>query len=490
MSSNSSVLFIDQDGPRVDDLVSSLQDSFANAFLHAENPKEVFEIIQSRQVDVIFLDINLSDNKTGLQVLKKLTETGKILIIAVVPENDGYLRAKVIEYNPFFYITKPYDSAEVRIILKRAFEKVHHLRKLQEKPALENFCGIIGKSSPMTSLFDLITRIAEDDYATVLIRGESGTGKELVAKAIHSKSNRRTKNFVPVNCAAIPDDLLESELFGHTKGAFTGASQNKQGRIQYADGGTLFLDEIGDMKPTLQAKLLRVIQEKEFEPVGGLQAIPVDTRILAATHCDLEQLVAQGMFREDLYYRLSVIPLNVPPLKARKEDIPLLIEFFTNSYTIERGRERFIFTKSALQSLLRYNWRGNVRELENLIQHMSILYPGKTIDSEDLPEKYILVENQTNEDISHIVQHLPNPCPQPDITAPFSGFDDLQLHQQVDFKEMINEFETKLILSALRTTGGNKKEAAKLLNLKRTTLLEKIKKKKLTPDNWCLSGNG
>jgi DNA-binding NtrC family response regulator len=486
MNFTSSVLFIDQDKALVDDLISSLQDSFSNTFFHTENVTAVSGILKSNHIDIIFLDIGYDDNGTGLQIFKNLKEKDNKLIIAVVPEDNTYLTSKVIEFSPFFHISKPYDVTEVRIVLKRALEKVHHSQKvLPKKPPLENFCGIIGKSSAMASLFDLIIRVADDDFSTVLIRGESGTGKELVAKAIHSKSKRKSGNFVPVNCAAIPDDLLESELFGHTKGAFTGATQNKQGRIQYADGGTLFLDEIGDMKPALQAKLLRVLQEKEFEPVGGLQSFPVDTRVLAATHCDLEQMVSEGKFREDLYYRLSVIPLNIPPLRARREDIPLLIEAFINTYTTERNRERFDFSQSALQALLRYTWRGNVRELENLIQHMSILFTGKTIDVQDLPEKYLLPENQTNEDISFISQAMSNPLPEKNKEPSFPVFDDFYLPgQQMDFNEMINQFETQLIVSALRATGGNKKEAARLLKLKRTTLLEKIKKKGLTQDNW------
>lgn len=333
----------------------------------------------------------------------------------------------------------------------------------------------------MRQLFDLITRVAEDDISTVLIRGESGTGKEMVAKAIHAESKRRSKNFVPVNCAAIPDDLLESELFGYTKGAFTGATANKPGRIQYADEGTLFLDEIGDMKSALQAKLLRVIQEKEFEPVGAFQAIPVNTRILAATHCDLEKMVSEGRFREDLYYRLSVVPLHIPALKQRPEDIPHLIDAFFEKYAENRGRERSTFSSQALAAINHYEWRGNVRELENLIQHMTILYSGRRVELTDLPEKFhnvvippdieaVALENSIMEQAANqtsgqaIGQHV------------------VWENGTVDFNELINDFETQLIVQALKLTEGNKKEAARLLNLKRTTLLEKIKKKDIVGD--------
>ncbi len=338
---------------------------------------------------------------------------------------------------------------------------------------------MIGSSDPMRNLFELITKIAEDDYSTVLIRGESGTGKEMVAKAIHAQSKRKDQNFVPVNCAAIPDDLLESELFGYTKGAFTGANTNKPGRIQYADQGTLFLDEIGDMKASLQAKLLRVLQEKEFEPVGAFKAVPIDTRILAATHCDLEQLVSEGKFREDLYYRLSVIPVNIPSLKERAEDIPLLVNSFIETYTLKRGREKFTFSQEAIESLIYYEWRGNVRELENLVQHMSILFSGREVNLSDLPEKFHSVkipeQKETNPE-----------SPAPSATEKQQGGEKSILTQldwedgQINFKELINDFETQLIVQAMKKTEGNKKEAARLLNLKRTTLLEKIKKKKIS----------
>lgn len=350
--------------------------------------------------------------------------------------------------------------------------------KKTEKP----FHGMIGRSVSMRRMFRMITRIAEDDYSTVLIRGESGTGKEMVAKAIHAQSKRKEHNFVPVNCAAIPDDLLESELFGYIKGAFTGATSNKPGRIQYADGGTLFLDEIGDMKSSLQAKLLRVLQEKEFEPVGAFKPISVDTRILAATHCDLEQLVKEGTFREDLYYRLSVIPINIPSLKDRTEDIQLLINSFIDTYVIKRGKEKFTFSPPAKSALIYYDWRGNVRELENLIQHMSILFSKKVIQLSDLPEKFHNVEVPAEPANSLQESTAPPPPTQnSDSEHPATRVD--WQNGQVDFKELINDFETQLIVQAMKLTAGNKKEAARLLNLKRTTLLEKIKKKNIS-DLW------
>ena len=344
----------------------------------------------------------------------------------------------------------------------------------------DSFGNLIGRSECMRQLFGLIEKLAEDDLSTVLIQGESGTGKELVAKAIHLNSPRGGNNFVPVNCAAIPDDLLESELFGYTKGAFTGATGPKIGRIEYANGGSLFLDEIGDMKPTLQAKLLRVLQEREFEPVGGLKPIPVDVRIIAATHRNLEEMVAEGRFREDLYYRLSVIPVNIPPLRERTGDIPLLIDHFIRALGRNRKKPLVGFDLVAMRALAAFPWRGNVRELENLVQHMTILHGGSQVGYTDLPEKFRngaplpadQVPSATGVDLTRPEQNLlfATTAAVPEEHWPETG---------IDFNALVNDFETQLIVQALKLTQGNKKEAARLLNLKRTTLLEKIKKKEL-----------
>ena len=344
----------------------------------------------------------------------------------------------------------------------------------------DSFGNLIGRSECMRQLFGLIEKLAEDDLSTVLIQGESGTGKELVAKAIHRNSPRGGNNFVPVNCAAIPDDLLESELFGYTKGAFTGATMAKIGRIEYANGGSLFLDEIGDMKPTLQAKLLRVLQEREFEPVGGLKPIPVDVRIIAATHRNLEEMVAEGRFREDLYYRLSVIPVNIPPLRERTGDIPLLIDHFIRALGRNRKKPLVGFDLVAMRALAAFPWRGNVRELENLVQHMTILHGGSQVGYNDLPEKFRngaplpadQVPPATGVDLTRPEQNLlfATTAAVPEEHWPETG---------IDFNALVNDFETQLIVQALKLTQGNKKEAARLLNLKRTTLLEKIKKKEL-----------
>jgi len=441
--------------------------------------------------EILIVDISARLPEQGIEMIRELRRSRPALIILpLIPASRRELVKQLLSLDIFLYLYTPIEPAETTIAITRAVE---HLQSQRRKPSFQHrhprqntsFHGMIGACRPMLRLFDLITRVAEDDDSTVLIRGESGTGKEMVAKAIHSQSSRRGKNFVPVNCAAIPDDLLESELFGYTKGAFTGAASNKIGRIQYADGGTLFLDEIGDMKPTLQAKLLRVLQEKEFEPVGGLKPIPVDTRVLAATHCDLEQLVSEGRFREDLYYRLSVVPLNIPALKDRREDIPLLIDNFVHGLTGKRNREPFTFSEAALLALMNFEWRGNVRELENLVQHMSILFGGRQVEFDDLPDKFHhmreLVASVMAQPSSDLVasEILPE-APEDSMTQATNSIENIPWHEgQVDFKELINSFETELIVHAMKLTDGNKKEAARLLNLKRTTLLEKIKKKSL-----------
>ncbi|AGF79593.1 CheY-like receiver, AAA-type ATPase and DNA-binding domain-containing response regulator [Desulfocapsa sulfexigens DSM 10523] len=454
------------------------------------SPDALIETLSKVKVDILFLNLTLFPDEECISHLDAIqNDFPELLIIAAIPEDQTALEQEILSRNTFFYITIPYKESEVQLALKRALTKLAIQptdTSVNSRKRLPPFHGIIGETEVMQNLFSLIKKISEDALATVLIRGESGTGKEMVAKAIHRHSSRKNKNFVPVNCAAIPDDLLESELFGYTKGAFTGATQNKIGRIEYADGGTLFLDEIGDMKPTLQAKLLRVLQEKEFEPVGGLKATPVDTRVVAATHCDLEQLVSEGTFREDLYYRLSVIPLKIPPLKDRREDIPILLDAFLDLHATKRGRDKFIIPMNVMIALLSYEWKGNVRELENLVQQMSILYSGKEIQLEDLPERLLAdfdPEAVDYELMNTIISGVSLSDKEPEKISQSTVISlpgRLEWQEgQVDFNELINDYESQLIIKAMKITGGNKKEAAKLLNLKRTTLLEKIKKKNL-----------
>jgi Nif-specific regulatory protein len=334
-------------------------------------------------------------------------------------------------------------------------------KKLSRKT--HTFKGLIGHSPCIKRVYDLIEKIA-DTESTILITGESGTGKELVAKTIHYSSSRSQEPFVPVNCAAIPKDLLESELFGHEKGAFTGALNARIGRFELAHRGTLFLDEIAELDPSLQVKLLRVLQEREFERVGGVKTIKMDVRILVATNKDIEHATREGKFREDLYYRLNVIPLNLPPLRERAEDIPVLVNYFIHKFADKRKREPFTFSTEAIQCLMRCRWPGNVRELENLIERLTILVTKDVVTTSDLPGKFHQLSDARPPENSHA-------GPLMDFEIPECG---------IDINSIVENMERNLILKALKKTGGVKNRAAKMLGLNRTTLLEKMKKMRIT----------
>ena len=320
------------------------------------------------------------------------------------------------------------------------------------------FDGIIGQSRPMAEVFDLAARVADTD-STVLLLGQTGTGKGQLARAIHQLSDRRHKPFVQINCGAIPENLLESELFGHVRGAFTGAAGAKSGKFEMAEGGTIFLDEIGDMSLDLQVKILRVLEEREFEPVGGLRTVKVNVRIIAATHRDLEEKVQNGAFREDLYYRLYVIPITLPALADRQEDIPLLIDHFLTTMGQTRGAVP-VFSDEAKTLLTAYRWPGNVRELKNLVERMVVLKGQGPIVSQDLPAKFGAVPS-------------PGPRPSIPVQTPELAEDGL------DLTAVVSAFEKRLIYQSLEKARWVKKEAARLLNVKRTTLVEKIKRYEL-----------
>jgi len=314
---------------------------------------------------------------------------------------------------------------------------------------------IIGCSREMREIYSLIEKVAESE-STVVITGESGTGKGMVARAIHNRSNRRERSFITINCGAIPENLLESELFGHVRGAFTGASANKPGKFELAKGGTVFLDEIGDMSTKLQVKILRVLEEREFEQVGGSKTLHADVRIIAATHADLEKLVEQGKFREDLFYRLYVVPIKVPALHERRSDIPLLVFHFLNEFNKKNGRNVEGISDDALKAMQAYSWPGNVRELKNAMERMVVLKGGGWIEPHDLSQK-LMKGNQGPESMN--------------ITISEDG---------INLNSAVTEYERALILESLKRTNWVKNQAAKLLQLNRTTLVEKIKRHNLS----------
>lgn len=317
-----------------------------------------------------------------------------------------------------------------------------------------NIPQIIGTSQAINRIYDLISKVSNSD-STILILGESGTGKELVAKTIHYSSNRAIKPFIPVNCGAIPTELLESELFGHEKGAFTGAIATRIGRFELADGGTILLDEIGEMPPILQVKLLRVLQERSFERIGGVKTVNTDVRIMAATNQDLEAAVKEGRFREDLFYRLNVIPIKMPPLRERIDDIPLLCNYFIEKHADRFGRNPIKISEDALKIFIEYNWPGNVREMENTIERLLVL------KDDDVVTPYDLSERMTGRRIPEI------PDIEDDIN-PFIG--------GIDLNAAVEEYEKRLIMHALELNNKVKSQAAKYLNVNRTTLIEKMKR--------------
>jgi DNA-binding NtrC family response regulator len=410
-----------------------------------------------------FFHIVLSDLKmpemNGVDLLRQLKEISPSTVGIIF---TGYATIETavaaIKAGAYDYITKPFRVEEIEVVLQRALEyqRLNHenisLRKqLKAKYKFEN---IVSDHENMQNIFELVEKVSDSD-STVLIYGESGTGKELIARAIHYNSYRQDKPLIPINCGAIPADLLESELFGYEKGAFTGATQLRMGRFELAHGGTVFLDEIGEMSPALQVKILRVLQEREFERVGGTRTIKVDVRIIAATNRNLEELVATNQFREDLFYRLNVIPIYLPPLRERRSDIPLLVAYFIDRFNADKKRHLEGITPEATEMLMRYHWPGNVRELENLIERITILKGQGVITPEDLPDK--LSHSMSNGVV-------------PDVDIPNGG---------LDFDHAVQMFERQLLMKALQRTQGVKSKAAELLHMNRTTLVEKVKKLQL-----------
>ncbi len=445
-----------------------------------EGPNELLEYLdnygdRSKQFCLI-TDISFENSTNdGLYLLDLLKER-KFNFTSIAMTGFASIETAIAatKKGVFHYLTKPFELSILKDLLVRVmsqkmnvnpnlFNPSSNVKKTVTKVKLESpneddiFCGMIGRSKAMKRIFERIKKVASSD-STVLIGGPSGTGKELVSRAIHELSIRNSETLVSVNCGAIPGDLLESELFGHEKGAFTGAISQRLGRFEVADQGTIFLDEIGDMPLLLQVKLLRVLQNREIERVGSTNAIPINVRIVTATHRDLEKSVADGNFREDLFYRLNVIPIKIPALKERREDIPLLITYFLSRFVSADGRNAINFNDQVLEILMNYEWPGNVRELENLIERLVILKGGGVIEVEDLPPKILALSNH------RVVRE------EEVIALPDDG---------LNLKQFLSELEESLIKQALEKTGGNKNQASKLLQMNRTTLIEKMKKKNI-----------
>ena len=424
----------------------------------ARTGAEALQHIDQHPVDVILTDL-IMPGTDGLSVLahaRKVRPGAEVILMTGHASIESAVRA--MKLGAFHYITKPFDIDEVAQLVDRALELTSvrrenvNLRSLaRERGGLEHFIGV---SDATKEVLSLVRKVADTD-STVLITGESGTGKELIARALHYLSPRSDRMLIPINCSAIPAELLESELFGHVKGAFTGAHAARAGKFEAAHNGTIFLDEIAEMSPPLQAKLLRVLQEKSVTPVGGNKAIQVDVRVITATNKDLDEEVSERRFRADLYFRLNVIPIRIQPLRDRRDDIPLLIEHFVGKYNREKGRALEGVRPESIEILRRYAWPGNVRELENFVERIVVLKGSGWLEPSDIPEK-----------IRRAERFLENAIPVLGETG-------------LDIKSATEDFENVLIRQALHLSGGNKNRAATLLGLKRTTFVEMLKRKSL-----------
>ncbi len=424
----------------------------------ATTGEEALEIMQKTPFEIIITDLFLP-GVSGIDILKRVKEDSPYTSVILITGNASAETAvEAMKEGAFDYITKPFNFEKLKVIVAKAVEKsrlvAENLYLRQQLRGKYKFDNIIGNSLPMQQVFSRMERIVNTD-STILILGESGTGKELVAKAIHYNSPRKDNPFIAINCGAIPAELLESELFGHTRGSFTGAVADKPGKFEAANNGTIFLDEIGTMPMHLQMKLLRVLQEQEVERVGSTRKIKLNVRVISATNANLESEVKAGNFREDLYYRLNVIPVVLPPLRERREDIALLARSFLQKFCSEMDRSLMSISPEAMTALEAYGWPGNVRELENLMERTVALTDGEVIHPPDLPPYIAGEESQVDK----------NPAMPPKVTE--GG---------IDMPLMIGHIERQMIQEALALGKGVKARAAALLGINRTTLVEKIKR--------------
>ncbi|HBA89886.1 MAG TPA: DNA-binding response regulator [Geobacter sp.] len=444
------ILVIDDDSSLRRVLEYNLQQEGYDVYTAADGESGLI-LFAEKAPAVVVTDLKMP-GMSGFEVLSAIKERSPATVVIVLTAFGAIDTAvEAMKLGAFHYLTKPFNREELKVTVLKALQlqglsEENRLLK-EELSGRVEFKSIVGTSRAMEGVFSVVRKVA-DTEATILITGESGTGKELVARAIHSGSSRRAGPFIAVNCAAIPRDLLESELFGHVKGAFTGAIRDKEGKFQLADGGTIFLDEVGDLPLELQPKLLRVLQERVVEQVGGTSPQKIDLRVVAATNADLERWIGEGKFREDLYYRLSVIPIKLPSLRERVEDIPLLVRYFCSKF----AAEGVAFSKQALERLQGYAWPGNVRELENTVERLLIMREGDRIDAEDLPEKISAVS-----------------------AAPEGG--GLRLPPE---GYSLEQLEMEVVLEALNRCDWNQTAAARFLRIPRHTLIYRMEKYHIT----------
>ncbi|ACG73199.1 two component, sigma54 specific, transcriptional regulator, Fis family [Anaeromyxobacter sp. K] len=428
----------------------------------AADGEQALGVLHRTPVHVVVTDL-VMPRVGGMELLRRVSQDfPDVPVILITAHGSVDSAVAALKAGAFDYITKPFEQEELKKVIAKA-ARAHDLERQNLHAMLNDGDGppLIGQSPPMRAIYDMVARVA-DSPSTVLITGESGTGKELIAKALHRGSSRRDKPLIKVNCAAIPKDLVESELFGYERGAFTGAVGSKPGRFELADGGTLFLDEIGEVPVEMQVKLLRAIQESEFERVGGIKTLQVDVRLIAATNRDLKQLIADGRFREDLYYRLAVVPIALPPLRDRREDVPLLVRYFIEKYDQRLGKKVEGIEDEALELLANYSWPGNIRELENLMERSVLFADGPLIQASALPDALREKGAQASVPIAAV-------GPLGAIAAP-SGASMKEIVRQAQA-----ELERELITRALEETGGNVTRAAKRLQISRKSLQVKMK---------------
>lgn len=453
-------ILVVEDKESMAEMLKETLESEGYGVISARDGVEGIRHLKEGKVDLVLTDLKLP-KKGGIDILKASREENQLIPVIVMTAYGSVETAvAAMKEGAFDFITKPFDTDHLLMLIKRAIEtqRLHteNILLKEEFASKLGFPRIIGKSEKIANVAQMVQKVATMK-TTVLLLGESGTGKELFARAIHNLSHRRDYPFVPINCAAIPRDLLESELFGHEKGSFTGADAKKLGKFELADKGTIFLDEVGDMDLTIQSKLLRAIEDGEIERVGAVKAIRVDVRIVAASNKDLEKAVEDRKFREDLYYRLNVFPIRIPPLRERREDIPLLVEYFLNKYCLEIKTSIKGVSKEALDMLMNYHWKGNVRELENAIERAVILCDGDTIT----PEHFVLNRQSVFESAKR--------------SLPVKGtLEDVA-------KEALRIAETQRIVDVLKETRGNKSRAAEVLHVSYKTLLTKIKEYGIEP---------
>lgn len=450
MKSKRTILIVDDEQPTVDSLELLLGEDFN--LLVVRSGEEAVECVRSKIIDLVFLDITLL-GMDGFDTLKQIKQYDEnIEVVMLTADEKAKTAMRAIELGAFHYITKPYNKDDILLVTRRVFEKKMMAEAIvslrDDVQEISYFHNIIGQSEKMMKVYKLIEKVAQTD-SSVLITGESGTGKELVAKAIHFQSSRRNNPFKAINCGAIPETLLESELFGYEKGAFTGAAMRKIGKFEMANGGTLFLDEISSMQECLQIKLLRVLQEREIERVGGSQTIPVDVRIVAATNAQMRQSIENGQFREDLYYRINVIHIHLPPLRERGEDITFLAENFLQLFAKKFKKPIQGLTDEALECLNKYSWPGNVRELKNVIERAVVLTDSEHIGKKNLPLDLSIA------------------APNPNEVFP-------QGSESCLLSETMDSYEKKILLNVLERVSWNQTKAAEMLGIHRNTLLVKL----------------